>query len=331
MELPMSVPLDMTRGLKLPVIAAPMFLVSGPELVIAACRSGVIGTFPALGQRTTAGYAEWLDEIEAVLGPGDACHGVNLVVDESNARLQADLEVTVRHKVPLVITSLGVDPQVIAAIHGYGGLVFHDVVNVKHARKASGAGVDGLILVCTGAGGHAGAFSPFPLMHEVRQIFDGAIILAGGVSTGRDIAAAMMLGADFVSMGTRFINTAESRAPTIYKEMIVGSQAVDVTYTAAISGVPANFLNASLLANGVDPKGLATKSKAALAEELGFQVRAWDKVWSAGQGVGAINDVPSIADLVARLRADFDRAKADFLDRFRDPPPIPRPTRRRDG
>lgn len=312
----MAIPAALQKGLKLPVIAAPMFLVSGPELVIAACKAGVIGTFPALNQRTTEGYSEWLDEIKAALDPDDARFGVNIIVHPTNPRVMADMEVTVRHKVPLVITSLGAVRDVVDAVHSYGGLVFHDITTVRHARKAAQAGVDGLILVCAGAGGHAGTWSPFALLNEVRQFYEGTIILSGCMSSGQDIATAMMLGADFAYLGTRFINTTESRAPEEYKAMIDEAHAADIVYTPAISGIPANFMAQSLLANGLDPKSLPDKTKVDLGKELDHEVKAWKSVWSAGQGVGSIDDVPSTADLVARLKREFDEAGAAYAKKW---------------
>jgi nitronate monooxygenase len=312
----MPIPAALTRGLKLPVIAAPMFLVSGPALVTAACKAGVVGTFPALNQRTTEGYAAWLDEIKGALGPDDAPYGVNLIVHNTNPRLMADLEVTVEHQVPLVITSLGAVHELVDAIHGYGGLVFHDVTTVRHAQKAAEAGFDGLILVAAGAGGHAGTWSPFALVDEVRRVFDGTIILSGAMSSGRDVATAMMMGADFAYLGTRFIATEESLAPDAYKQMILDSGAADITYTPAISGIPANFMTKSLVANGLDPKSLPDKSKIDLGKELDHEVRAWKEVWSAGQGVGSIKDVLPVAELVARLKREFDEAGAAYVKRY---------------
>lgn len=312
----MAIPAALQNGLKLPVIAAPMFLVSGPELVIASCKSGVIGTFPALNQRTTQGYSDWLDEIKAALGPDDAQYGVNIIVHPTNPRVMADMEVTVRHKVPLVITSLGAVKDVVDAVHSYGGLVFHDITTIRHAQKAAQAGVDGLILVCAGAGGHAGTWSPFALLNEVRQFYDGCIILSGCMSTGRDIATAMMLGADFAYLGTRFINTAESRAPDEYKAMIDEAHAADIVYTPAISGIPANFMSQSLIANGLDPKSMPDKTKVDLGKELDHEVKAWKTVWSAGQGVGSIDDEPPTAELVARLKREFDEASSAYAKKW---------------
>jgi nitronate monooxygenase len=285
--------------------------------VTAACKAGVVGTFPALNQRTTEGYSAWLDEIKGTLGEDDAAYGVNLIVHNTNARLMPDLEVTVRHQVPLVITSLGAVRDLVDAIHSYGGLVFHDVTTLRHAQKAADAGVDGLILVSAGAGGHAGTWSPFALIDEVRRVFDGTIILSGAMSTGRDVATAMMMGADFAYLGTRFIATTESEAPDQYKQMILDSGAADITYTPAISGIPANFMTKSLIANGLDPKNLVGKDKIDLGKELDHEVRAWKEVWSAGQGVGSVKDVVPTAELVARLKREFDAAGADYNARFR--------------
>ena len=242
----MTIPASLQKGLKLPVIAAPMFLVS----------AGVIGTFPSLNQRTTEGYREWLKDIKARLKPDAAAFGVNHIVHPTNPRLMADMMVSVEEQVPLIITSLGAVRDVVDAVHGYGGVVFHDIANVRHARKAAEAGVDGLILVANGAGGHAGVVNPFALIEEVRSFFDGTLILSGCLSTGRDVAGARMLGADFAYMGTRFISTDESMAQGEYKQMVVEAGASDITYTPAVSGIPANFLTPSLIENGIDPKTL---------------------------------------------------------------------------
>src|SRR5271165_219598 len=229
--------------LTIPAIAAPMFLVSGPDLVVETCKSGIMGTFPALNQRTSEGYAAWLDEIvERLDGTASSPYGVNLIVHKTNARLSRDVEITVEKRVPVVITSLGAVRDVVDAIHSYGGLVFHDVINLRHAHKAAEAGVDGLIAVCAGAGGHAGLLNPFAFVAEIRQFFDKTLILSGAISTGRQIAAAEMLGADMAYLGTRFINTQEAMAPAGHKEMILAATAKDIVYTSAISGVHANFL-----------------------------------------------------------------------------------------
>lgn len=296
----MAIPASLQKGLKLPVIAAPMFLVSGPDLVVETCNAGMIGTFPSLNQRTTEGYREWLHDIKSRLAPEAAAYGVNHIVHPTNARLMADLEVTVAEQVPLVITSLGAVRDLVDAVHGYGGVVFHDIANVRHAKKAAQAGVDGLILVANGAGGHAGVVNPFALVEEVRGFFDGTIILSGCLSTGRDVAAALMMGADFAYMGTRFIATTESEAQGHYKEMIVEAGSMDITYTPAVSGIPANFLTPSLVENGIDPKSLPEHKL-----DMGEEAKAWKTVWSAGQGAGAIHDVLPTGELAARLKQEY--------------------------
>lgn len=303
----MAIPTSLQKGLKLPVIAAPMFLVSGPDLVVESCNAGIIGTFPSLNQRTTEGYREWLQEIKARLDPDAAAFGVNHIVHPTNPRLMADMMVSVEEKVPLIITSLGAVRDVVDAVHGYGGVVFHDIANVRHARKAAQAGVDGLILVANGAGGHAGVVNPFALVEEVRSFYDGTIILSGCLSTGSDVAATLMMGADFAYMGTRFISTAESMAQAEYKQMIVEAGASDITYTPAVSGIPANFLTPSLVANGIDPKSLP-EHKLDMADEA----KAWKTVWSAGQGSAGVRDVVPTAQLIARLKDEFAQACIDF-------------------
>lgn len=308
----MAIPASLQQGLKQPVIAAPMFLVSGPDLVVEACNAGVIGTFPSLNQRTTEGYRDWLVEIQERLTPDAAPFGVNHIVHPTNPRLMADMMVSVEQKVPLIITSLGAVRDVVDAVHGYGGVVFHDIANVRHARKAAEAGVDGLILVAGGAGGHAGVVNPFALVNEVRRFFDGTIILSGCLSTGQDVAAALMMGADFAYMGTRFIATAESLAQPEYKQMIVDSGASDITYTPAVSGIPANFLTPSLMANGIDPKSLPEHKL-----DMGEEARAWKTVWSAGQGAGAVHDIPTVAELIRRLNDEFETACDKFVRKRR--------------
>jgi nitronate monooxygenase len=312
----MPVPASLAKNLRFPAIAAPMFLVSGPELVIATCKSGMIGTFPALNQRTSEGYAEWLTEIKAALGPDDAAFGVNLIVHNTNTRLMADIQLTVQHQVPLVITSLGAVKDVVDAVHSYGGIVFHDVINARHARKAMEAGVDGLIVVAAGAGGHAGTQHPFALINEVREFFDGTILLSGAQSTGSDVAAGLMAGADLGYMGTRFIATAEARTMDGYKEMIIETSAKDITYTDAISGINANFLTPSLIAHGLDPKAAKDPHhKIDMAAELDTEAKAWKTIWSAGQGVGSIHEVLPTADLVARLKSEFHAANLAFANK----------------
>lgn len=300
----MPIPAAFQGRLSVPVVAAPQFLVSGPDYVIEACRAGVVGTFPALNQRSTDGYAAWLRQIGEALAatPGAAPFGVNLIVHRSNARLHADLAETVKHRVPLVITSLGIVKEVIDAVHSYGGLVFHDVTNIRHAVKAIGGGVDGLIAVCAGAGGHAGRISPFALLPELRALHDGPLLMGGAISTGRHIAAALMLGADMAYIGTRFIAVRESMAVDAHKDMVVQASAADIVYTPAISGVHANFLRASIAAAGLDPDNLPE----AAGEHVGdHDKRPWKNIWSAGQGVGSISDIPTMAGLIARLGAEY--------------------------
>jgi nitronate monooxygenase len=281
-----------------------MFLVSGPDLVVETCRSGIMGTFPALNQRTSEGYAAWLDEIhERLDGMEAAPFGVNLIVHKTNARLARDVEITVQHRVPIVITSLGAVPDVVAAIHSYGGLVFHDVINLHHAHKAADAGVDGLILVCGGAGGHAGLLNPFAFVAEIREFFEQTVILSGAITHGRQIAAAELMGADLAYLGTRFINTREALAPEGHKEMILASTAKDIVYTSAISGVHANFLRASIVAAGADPDNLQSSVKLTVSSE--GEAKAWKDVWSAGQGVGNIHDILPAAELCRRLIAEY--------------------------
>ncbi len=311
----MPIPRQFAGTLSAPIIAAPMFLVSGPDLVVETCRAGMVGTFPSLNQRTNEGYDEWLTEIQSRLavieketGQKPAPFGVNIVVHKSNSRLQADLATTIKHKVPLIITSLGAAKEVVDAVHSYGGLVFHDVINMKHARKAAEAGVDGLIAVAAGAGGHAGILSPFAMVSEIRQFFDKTIILSGVMSDGHEVAAARAMGADFAYMGTRFIATHEAMAQQGFKEMIVESTSSDIVYTPAISGVNANFMRASISNAGRDPDNLTVDANSAL--HLEGEAKVWKDIWSAGQGVGGIHDIPSTADLCARLTAEYRGAIA---------------------
>ena len=315
-DVSMSLPEKLREGLTIPAIAAPMFLVSGPDLVTEACRSGVIGTFPALNQRTSDGYEAWLseiqgrlDDIRAQTGRAPAHYGVNLIVHKTNARLEQDLAITVRHRVPLVITSLGAAREVVDAVHSYGGLVFHDVIHLHHARKAADAGVDGIIAVAAGAGGHAGTLSPFALVAEIRAFFDKTIVLSGAVTNGRQIAAAQMMGADLAYLGTRFISTRESLAPAGFKEMIVKANAKDILYTDAISGVNANFLRESIVAAGADPDNLPPHGGLRMSAE--GEAKAWRDVWSAGHGVGGIHDIPSAAELCARLIREYREALSE--------------------
>ncbi len=301
--------------LSLPAVAAPMFLISGPQLVIECCKNGIVGTFPALNQRTSEGFEEWLIEIKTTLetfeketGKKAAPFGVNLIVHPTNPRLEADIKLCIKHKVPLVITSLGAVTQVVNAIHSYGGLVFHDVIKKRHAKKAAGAGVDGLILVAAGAGGHGGTINPMTLVSEIKQFFNKTILLSGCITTGRDIASALQMGAHLAYMGTRFINTTESKATDAYRKMIIEASASDVVYTASISGVHANFLGASLKAAGITEEDLKKDTKIDFGKELDTEAKAWKTIWSAGQGVANIENTTTVSKLVSTLKTEFKSA-----------------------
>lgn len=314
--------------LDLPVVAAPMFLISNPKMVIECCKNGIVGTFPALNQRTSEGFEAWLIEIKEALaqfeketGKKAAPYGVNLIVHPTNPRLEADVKLCMKHQVPLVITSLGAVSMVVDAIHSYGGLVFHDIIKKRHAEKAAEAGVDGLILVSAGAGGHGGTLNPMSLIAEVKSIFNKTILLSGCISTGQDVASALQMGADLAYMGTRFINTDESVAPEEYKQMIIEAGANDVTYTAAISGVHANFLAASLQAAGITEEDLKKDVKIDFGKELDTEAKAWKTIWSAGQGVTTIKDSMPVRALVQKLRKEFLEAlklQAKNLERFKN-------------
>ena len=301
--------------LSLPVVAAPMFLISGPQLVIECCKNGIVGTFPALNQRTTDGFESWVIEIkealaafEAETGKKAAPFGVNLIVHQSNPRVEADLAICVKHKVPLIITSLGAVTQLVDAVHSYGGLVFHDIIKKRHAEKAAEAGVDGLILVSAGAGGHAGVTNPMSLVAEVRSFYNKTILLSGCISNGRDVASALQMGADLAYMGTRFINVEESNADDGYRQMIIDSNASDIVYTAAVSGVSANFLRPSLEAMGITEEMWGNSKKIDFGSELDAakaEAKAWKTIWSAGQGVTSISNVLPVKDLVQYMNQEF--------------------------
>jgi nitronate monooxygenase len=308
----MSLPALLEQRLRLPVVAAPMFLVSNPKLVLACCRNGIVGSFPALNQRDSGAFKAWLEEIEAGLPAESAPYAVNLIVHGSNPRLQADLAICIEQRVPIVITSLGAVKELVDAVHGYGGLVFHDVTTRRHAEKAAEAGVDGLIAVAAGAGGHAGTWSPFALIAEIRQFFDKTLLLSGCLNHGHEILAAQLLGADLAYLGRRFIATQESDATAAYKQMIVDARAADIIHTPAVSGVPASFMRQSLEAAGYDLKQLQNKGEINYGEKLkpiSDEAKAWKTVWSAGQGVGTIADLPSVDALVARLDREYREAQ----------------------
>jgi nitronate monooxygenase len=310
----MALPAILEGRLRLPAIAAPMFLVSGPDLVVEVCRAGVLGTFPALNQKTSEGLSDWLRVIEQRLAtfPSAAPYGVNLIVHKSNPRLAADLCIVAKCKVPLVITSLGVVQDVVDTVHSHGGLVFHDVVSRRHAEKAAEAGVDGIVAVCAGAGGHAGAMSPFALVEEIRSFYSGTIILSGAMCTGQHVAAARMMGADLAYMGTRFLATRESLSDPSHKEMVVASCAADIVYTPSISGVPANFMRPSVVAAGLDPEKLPPHHEL----DKSNKTKAFKSIWSAGQGIGAIRDIPGATELCERMIVEYRNAMDEMM---RDP------------
>jgi nitronate monooxygenase len=302
--------------LSLPVIVSPMFLVSGPRLVIECCKAGLVGSFPSLNARPLTQYVEWLDQIEAAIAQslGAAPYAVNQIVHKTNTRLAEDLAITYERKVPIVITSVGHPGEIAENVHKYGGLVFHDVINLRHADKAIEAGVDGIIMVCAGAGGHAGLMNPFTIIPQLRARFSGTIILAGAISDGRAVRAAQVLGADLAYMGTRFIATEESAADGAYKAMLVEADSSDIVYSNKISGINGNFIRQSLEAAGVDYQAdtgakpvnmdLSDREKYKQSSDK----KAWKDVWSAGQGVGQIRDVPTVRALVDRLKREYAEA-----------------------
>ena len=301
------------KELSLPAVAAPMFLISGPQLVIECCKNGIVGTFPALNQRTSEGFEEWLIEIKTALstfeeetGKKAAPFGVNIIVHNTNSRVAADLALCVKHKVPLIITSLGAVPDIVNAVHSYGGLVYHDIIKKRHAEKAAEANVDGLVLVTAGAGGHSGLKNPMAMISLIKKFFKKTIILSGSISNGRDIASALQMGADIAYMGTRFINTKESMAEDAYKDMIINSSAEDIVYTAAVSGVHANFLKPSLEAMGVTEDVWNDSKKIDFGKDMAeAEAKAWKTIWSAGHGVSSIDDNPTTKDLIDKLKVEF--------------------------
>ena len=307
----MPIPESLNRNLALPVICAPMFIVSNPDLVIAQCKAGLIGSFPALNARPMEVLDDWLTRIKTELAadPNAAPFAVNQIIHPSNERLEHDMALCVKHEVPLIITSLSAPTQIVPPVHAYGGKVFHDVISVRHAEKALEAGVDGLILVCAGAGGHAGMLSPFALVGEIRKFYDGPIALSGAITNGSAILAAQAMGADFAYIGTRFIATAEAHALDAYKQAIVDSAAVDVVYTPYFTGVHGNYLKKSIVAAGLDPANLPEKDKTSMNFGGATAAKAWKDIWGAGQGVGTIDEVLPTADLAARLKQEYKAAK----------------------
>lgn len=311
----MSIPELLAGNLRLPLIGAPMFIVSGPELVIAQCKAGIVGSFPALNARPQELLGEWIRQIKDETGqyrdehPGEpvAPFAVNQIAHSSNTRLRADMETCVLHEVPIIITSLRPPEEIVTAVHAYGGLVFHDVINLRHAQKAMEQGVDGIIAVCSGAGGHAGTQNPFALVREIRQEFDGAVILSGCITSGGDVLAAQAMGADLAYSGTRFIATEEARAVHEYKEMIVDSKAADIVYTSLFTGVHGSYLKDSVRSVGMDPDNLPEGSKDDMDFSKGSDIdaKAWRDIWSAGQGVGGIHDILPARDLVLRMEREY--------------------------
>ncbi|MEC8094585.1 MAG: nitronate monooxygenase family protein [Pseudomonadota bacterium] len=318
----MALPEFLQNNLRVPVVGSPLFLVSGPELVIAQCKAGIIGSFPALNARPAEVLDEWLTRINTELEEYKAAnpdaivapYAVNQICHASNDRLMVDMETCVKHKVPIIITSLRPPAEVVEAAHSYGGVVYHDVINVKHARKAVEEGVDGLILVCAGAGGHAGALSPFALLREVKEWFDGTILLSGAIGDGFCIASALAMGADLAYMGTRFIATEEANADQGYKDMLIQSAADDIVYSSLFTGVMGNYLKPSIAAAGLDPNNLpeADKSKMNFGSGGNMKSKAWKDIWGSGQGIGGIQDVEPVEAVVSRLETEY-RAAIDSL------------------
>lgn len=308
----MTMPAAFRNRLSIPVIGSPLFIISGPELVMAQCRAGIIGSFPSLNARPIAQFEEWLQRLNTELTPADAPYAVNLIVHKSNDRLMADLELCVKYKVPLIITSLGARYDVNEAIHSYGGIVMHDVITNAFAKKAVEKGADGLIAVAAGAGGHAGTISPFALIQEIRQWFDGPLALSGSIATGDAVLAAEAMGADFGYIGSAFIATAEARAAPDYKDMIVDSAASDIVYSNLFTGVHGNYLRPSIVRAGMDPDNLAVSDPSAMNFGSGgnTDAKAWKDIWGCGQGIGAVREVLPAGELVARLQREYAAARA---------------------
>ncbi len=309
-------------NISIPVIGAPLFLVSGPDLVIAQCKAGIIGSFPALNARPQHVLEEWIIRIKTELAQYQeenpdakvAPFAVNQICHGSNDRLMQDMETCVKHEVPIIITSLRPPAEVVEAAHSYGGLVYHDVISVRHAKKAAEQGVDGLILVCAGAGGHAGALSPFALLREVKKWFDGTVILSGSIGDGHAVASAIALGADFAYLGTRFIATEEANADPEYKRMLEASAAEDIVYSSLFTGVHGNYLKPSIKNAGLDPDNLPDADKSSMNFGSGGNTdsKAWKDIWGSGQGIGNIKDSPSVAELVGRIESEYKTAFEDF-------------------
>ncbi len=314
----MSLP-PLLQRLALPVIGSPLFIISNPKLVIEQCKAGIVGSMPALNARPASQLDEWLHEITETLAAWNRTHpdqpaapfAINQIVHKSNDRLEHDLEMVVKHKVPVIITSLGARTDVNDAIHGYGGIVLHDVINNMFARKAVEKGADGLVAVAAGAGGHAGVKSPFALVQEIRQWFDGPLVLSGSIANGGAVLAAQAMGADLAYIGSAFIATHEARASDAYKQAIVDCNSDDIVYTSLFTGVHGNYLKPSIRAAGLDPDHLpeSDPSKMNFGGGEGSKGKAWKDIWGCGQGIGAVTEVASAAALVARLKREYEEAK----------------------
>lgn len=317
----MALPEILKKNLRIPVVGAPLFIVSNPALVIAQCKAGIVGSFPALNARPEAQLDEWLAEITEALRDHDAQNpdrpaapfAVNQIVHRSNTRLEHDLTMCVKYRVPVVISSLGAVPEVNQAIHSYGGVVLHDVINNRHANSAIRKGADGLIAVAAGAGGHAGPLSPFALIQEIREWFDGPLLLSGAISTGRAVLAAQAMGADLAYMGSSFIATTEARAVDDYKKMIVDSASSDIVYSNYFTGIHGNYLKPSIAKAGMDPDHLPEADPSKMDFEAATTgAKAWKDIWGCGQGIGAIKEIVPAGELVARLEREYRAAKASL-------------------
>ena len=318
----MAIPASLANQLSIPVIGSPLFIISNPDLVLAQCKAGVVGSFPSLNARPIEQLDEWLSRINEELAAARrantaakiAPYAVNLIVHKSNPRIEEDLALCVKHKAPIVITSLGARPEVNEAVHSYGGIVLHDIINIVFAHKALEKGADGLIAVCAGAGGHAGVLSPFALISEIREFFDGPLALSGAIATGRQVLAAQAMGADFAYIGTAFIATHEARAPDNYKDMIVASAAKDIVYSSLFTGVHGNYLAPSIAAAGMDPNNLPEGDKATMSFKAGesAKAKAWKDVWGSGQGISAVKARMSATDYVAQLKREYEEARREL-------------------
>ncbi len=314
---------DVLKNLELPVIGAPLFIVSGPELVIAQCKAGIVGSFPALNARPAEELEKWIVRIKLELeayqkdNPDKkvAPFAVNQICHKSNNRLEHDMEICVKHKVPIVITSLQASPMVYEAVHSYGGTVLHDVINIRHTKKALSIGADGIIAVCAGAGGHAGQLSPFALVPEIRQFHEGPLLCSGSISTGGGVLAAQAMGADLAYLGTRFIATKEANASEAYKQAIVASAGEDIVYSSLFTGVHGNYLKSSIEAAGMDPDNLPEADKSAMNFGSGgnTDAKAWKDIWGSGQGVGSIHSAPAVQEVVDQLKREYEVAKSQLV------------------